>query len=112
VLGTGGAQAGRHPDVRRHPQDLFETLTLVEALGEAEAGAGDGRQALAPAEQLPGRHGGVHRAEATPRPRSPRCRWSRRAGPPTGPRPRWRAPTDTAPGGPQWAMAVNADCRH
>ena len=33
-------------------EDLFETLTLVQALGEAEAGAGDPGQRFAPAQQV------------------------------------------------------------
>ena len=44
--------AGRHPDVGGHLQHLLEPLTLVEALGEPEPGPGDGRQRLAPAQQV------------------------------------------------------------
>ncbi len=48
VLDTRRALGRGHPDVGGHAQDLFEALALVEALGEAEPGAGDGGQALAP----------------------------------------------------------------
>ena len=37
-----------------HAQHLLEALPLVEALGEAEPGAGDAGQRLAPAQQVPG----------------------------------------------------------
>ena len=47
-----GPVAGGDPDVGRHPQDLLEALPLVEAGGEAEAGAGDGGQRLAPSQQV------------------------------------------------------------
>ena len=50
----GGEQhlVGRHLDVGGDAQHLLEALALVEVLGEAEAGAGDRRQRLAPAHQI------------------------------------------------------------
>ncbi len=42
----------RHLDVGGHPQHLLEALALVEVLGEAETGAGDRRQRLAPPHQV------------------------------------------------------------
>ena len=46
-------------DVGRDLQHLLEPLLLVEALGEPEAGAGDGGQGLRPAQQVDG--GGAER---------------------------------------------------
>ena len=43
---------GRGPHVGRDLQHLLEPLTLVQALREAEAGAGDARERLAPTQQL------------------------------------------------------------
>ena len=42
---------GLRLDICCHLEDLLETLTLVEALGEAEAGAGDTGERLAPAQE-------------------------------------------------------------
>ena len=48
-LGVGG---DRRADVAGHVEHLLEALALVEALGEAEPGAGDGSQRLRPADQV------------------------------------------------------------
>ena len=45
---------GRGLDVGRHLQHLLVALLLVEALGEAQTGAGDAGQRLAPAEEVAG----------------------------------------------------------
>jgi len=59
-----GRPVGLGPDVAGHLEDLLEALPLVEALGEPQAGARDGRQGLAPAQQRLERDvavvGGVH----------------------------------------------------
>ena len=47
----------RGPDVGRDLEHLLEALLLVEALGEAEPGAGDGRQRLGPTQEVDGRDG-------------------------------------------------------
>ncbi len=47
--------AGRHPHVGRDGQHLLEPLPLVEVLGEAEPGAGDAGQRLAPPDEVLGR---------------------------------------------------------
>src|SRR5207248_10505547 len=52
--------AGGDPHVGRHLQDLLEALPLVEALGEAQPGAGDARQRLAPPDQILGRDAVLH----------------------------------------------------
>ena len=50
----GGEQhlVGGDLDVGGHPQHLLEALPLVEILGEAEPGAGDRCQRLAPSHQV------------------------------------------------------------
>ena len=56
-------------DVGRHLQHLLEALLLVEALGEAEAGAGHGGERLGPAEEVDGgrTEGLGHGGETNPR---------------------------------------------
>ena len=63
---------GRGLDVAGHVQDLFEALALVQALGEAETGAGDGGERLGPPHEVAGevgrgRRGRSHR-RGYPRP--------------------------------------------
>ena len=51
MVGVVVLAVGLGPDVGRHLEDLLEALLLVEALGEAQPGAGDAREGLAPAQQ-------------------------------------------------------------
>ncbi len=108
----------RGPDVAGHRQDLVEPLPLVEALGEAEPGAGDAGQRLGPADQVLAGRGKAtaHPADVTVAGagdfrgfrgrvdrRWRRCRWSR---------PAWRWPSPRAGGrgrpGPRTAMNASS----
>jgi hypothetical protein len=53
--GVGLEVAARgHPDVGGHLEDLLVALALVEVVGEAEPGAGDAGERLAPADEVLG----------------------------------------------------------